>query len=225
VIAELGLQRSGEVVDLAAGTGKLTRALVPRFARVVAIEPDEEMRAFLAQNAPTAETMAGRAEAMPLPDASVDAVFVADAFHWFDTRVALDEIARVLRPRGGLAFLWNVWRELEPRLPQHMLDRLWEIHARAGRRTGPSYDAGPWCGEWRKAMATSQFEPLGAETLETDVHLSEDDVTSLYLTVSSVTALEEPERRELAESLRRSLSGRYRLRLRTDVYWTRLRSR
>jgi SAM-dependent methyltransferase len=92
------------VVDLAAGTGKLTRLLVPSGADVIAVEPIAEMRAKL-ENARAIE---GTAEAISLPDASADAVTVAQAFHWFRAEEALVEIHRVLRPGGGLALVWNV---------------------------------------------------------------------------------------------------------------------
>jgi SAM-dependent methyltransferase len=95
------------VLDLAAGTGKLTRLLVPLGGRVVAVEPVDEMRAKLEELVSGVEAKAGRAEAIPLGDATVDAVVVAQAFHWFDPQRALAEVHRVLRPGGGFAALWN----------------------------------------------------------------------------------------------------------------------
>jgi SAM-dependent methyltransferase len=102
------LERWGarEVVDLAAGTGKLTRILAAH-ADVIAIEPVDGMRAVLEREVPTARVMSGTAEAIPLADESVDAVFVAEAFHWFDLERAPAEIARVLRTGGHLAVLFN----------------------------------------------------------------------------------------------------------------------
>jgi SAM-dependent methyltransferase len=97
----------GVAVDLAAGTGLFTRALVGRAADVVAIEPDERMRAVLAQRSPQVRALAGRGEAMPLPDASADAVFVSTAWHWLDPERAVPEIARVLRPGGRLGVIWT----------------------------------------------------------------------------------------------------------------------
>ena len=94
-------------VDLAAGTGLFTRALFGRAARVVAVEPDERMREVLAERSPGADVRAGWAEAMPLPDASADAVFVSTAWHWFDPARAVPEIARVLRPGGRLGVIWT----------------------------------------------------------------------------------------------------------------------
>ena len=98
-------------VDLAAGSGKLTRALAPRFAEVVAVEPNDDMRAVLAGRSADVRVLAGTAERMPLPDDSADAVFVGDAFHWFDGAAAVAELDRVLRPGGGVALLWNRWWE------------------------------------------------------------------------------------------------------------------
>lgn len=98
----------GDVLDLGAGTGKLTEALVTRpGVHVTAVDPDPEMLAQLRLRLPHVDAREGSAEAIPLPDASVDAVLVGQAVHWFDLDVALPEIARVLRPGGVFAGLWN----------------------------------------------------------------------------------------------------------------------
>lgn len=94
-------------VDLAAGTGLFTRALLGRTARVVAVEPDARMREVLARRSPGLDVREGRGEAMPLPDASADAVFVSTAWHWLDQSRAVPEIARVLRPGGRLGVIWT----------------------------------------------------------------------------------------------------------------------
>jgi SAM-dependent methyltransferase len=104
----LGLRAGRTVLDLAAGTGKLTRALVETGADVIAVEPVDEMRAELETAVPAARALAGTAEAIPLADGTVDAVTVAQAFHWFDRDAAFAEIHRVLRPGGSLAVVWNV---------------------------------------------------------------------------------------------------------------------
>jgi SAM-dependent methyltransferase len=95
------------VLDLGAGTGKLTRQLLRTGARVLAVEPIEAMRLELERSVPDAESLSGTAEAIPLGDATVDAVAAGQAYHWFDPRRALPELHRVLRPAGGVALLWN----------------------------------------------------------------------------------------------------------------------
>lgn len=103
-----------DVVDLGAGTGKLTRSLVAIGHRVTAVEPLEAMLEQLCAAAPDAQAVVGSAERIPLPDASADVVACAQAFHWFDPDVALPEIARVLRPGGRLALVWNTRDDAEP---------------------------------------------------------------------------------------------------------------
>jgi SAM-dependent methyltransferase len=104
LVERLGLGTGRVVVDLAAGTGKLARQLVPSGARVVAVEPLAELRSLIPEGI---ETLEGTAEAIPLPDDFADAVTVAQAFHWFDAAAALGEIERVLRPGGLLALVSN----------------------------------------------------------------------------------------------------------------------
>ena len=215
VTEELSLGASAEVIDLAAGTGKLTRMLAQRFARVVAVEPDDDMRALISG----AEALAGTAEDIPLPDRSADAVFCGEAFHWFDGAAALAEIARVLRPRGGLALMWNHGWDFEPELPEALYARLGAIYERAGRPGGPKYESG----EWRKAFTGSHFEPLQERTVRRVVEeVDRDRVVCLWLSVSSVASLPEDERRELGNYLRGRLEPVYRMPVVTDLYWTRL---
>ncbi len=96
------------VLDLAAGTGKLSEGLLSLGLEVTAVEPDDQMLAELARRYPQVTALPGSAERIPLPDDSVDAVLVGQAFHWFDPETAPAEIARVLRPGGALGALWNV---------------------------------------------------------------------------------------------------------------------
>jgi SAM-dependent methyltransferase len=110
VVERLDLRPGRTVVDLAAGTGKLTRLLVPTGAEVIAVEPIAAMRAFITG----AHVIEGTAEAIPLADGSVDAVTVAQAFHWFRPDEALAEIGRILRPSGALALIWNTRDERHP---------------------------------------------------------------------------------------------------------------
>ncbi len=114
----LGIGPGGDVVDLAAGTGKFTRLLLPTGARVVAVEPSAAMRAELSRAVPTVEVLDGTAESLPFASESVDAVVAAQAFHWFDVAGATAEISRVLRPGGGLGFAWNERDTSEPWVAQ-----------------------------------------------------------------------------------------------------------
>lgn len=108
VVGHGGIGPGRRVLDLAAGTGKLTRLLVPTGAEVVAVDPVAAMRERLAAVLPTVEVLDGTAEALPLGDGAVDAVTVAQGFHWFDPPRALAEVRRVLRPGGHLFLIWNM---------------------------------------------------------------------------------------------------------------------
>lgn len=139
MMAELCLQPGGAVLDLAAGTGKLARALLAAGLDVVAVEPQGALRDVLAANIGSERVREGLAEAIPLKDASVDAVAIADAFHWFDQRAALEEIRRVLRPGGGLAVLSTIpdWRGAT------WADELGSLVAGL-RPEHPYFDGPPW---------------------------------------------------------------------------------
>jgi ubiquinone/menaquinone biosynthesis C-methylase UbiE len=117
LMRELELRPGRTVLDLGAGTGKLARQLAPSGAGVIAMEPLAEMRALVPRGI---EVLDGRAEAIPLLDDAVDAVTVAQAFHWFDEEAALREVDRVLRPGGKLAIVMNV---REPHAFDEVLDR------------------------------------------------------------------------------------------------------
>lgn len=156
LVEQLGLGPGSRVLDLAAGTGKLTRQLVRRGLDVVAVEPGDEMRAVLERLLPDVEALAGTAEAIPLPDASVDAIIVGQAFHWFDRDAALAEMHRVLRSGGRIALLWNRWDEQDPLLSQ--VDTL----LREIRPPAALDDEPPFAYEHR---AFRQRRPLTVDTL------------------------------------------------------------
>jgi ubiquinone/menaquinone biosynthesis C-methylase UbiE len=221
----LGLSAGSRVVDLAAGSGKLTRALVDRFAEVVAVEPDDEMRAVLARRSAGVEVLAGAAERIPLPDGSADAVFVGDAFHWFDGKAAVAELVRVLRPRGGVALLWNHWwsdgddrttNSLDPPIPTEAQALLDEVYLRSGRAAARAEMADPLV-----AFAGEGFEPLVDEAFSSSRRLAGAEVVDLYATVSSVASLPPGEREELKRTLLSLLGRSYRLEMTTVLHWTR----
>ena len=210
--AELGLGPATRVLDLAAGTGKLTRLLAEGGADVMAVEPVAAMRTELAAAVPGIPVLDGTAEAIPLPAASVDAVTVAQAFHWFDADAALAEIHRVLRPGGGLGLVWNamevgvewvaVLREL--------------VHAVRGSE--PQYGRSPW----RDAFpASGLFTPLTERTFAFVQELDEDGLVDRVTSTSYVGALPDAERQRLIGQVRTLAAGvprPLRLPYRTDVF-------
>jgi SAM-dependent methyltransferase len=127
--ATFGLGPGTRVLDLGAGTGKLTRLLTPLGCDVVAVEPGPKMREELAATTPGVEILDGTGEAIPLPDASVDAITIAQAFHWLDPARAVPELARVLRPGGGLALVWNVRDSRVPWVAELQRVQHWTTHA------------------------------------------------------------------------------------------------
>ena len=221
----LGLTPESCAVDLAAGSGKLTRALVPRFAEVVAVEPNEEMRAVLAGRSAGIKVLAGTAERMPVPDDSADAVFVGDAFHWFDGDAAVAELERVLRPKGGVALLWNHWwsdgddrmvNTLEPSLPARAQALFDEVYFSSGRAAARAEMAAPL-----EAFAADSWEPLADEAFSRTTRLSGAEVVDLYATVSAVASLPPAERQELKRKVLALLEPSYRLEITTVLQWTR----
>ncbi len=126
------------IVDLGAGTGKLTRLLVGHGAAVKAVEPIDEMRSALEALVPQAEVLVGSAESIPLGDASADVVTCGQSFHWFANETALREIARVLKPGGSLVLVWNTRDEADP-----LQRRLATLLAR-DRGDTPSQSTGAW---------------------------------------------------------------------------------
>jgi ubiquinone/menaquinone biosynthesis C-methylase UbiE len=163
------------------------------------------------------ETLAGSAEDIPLPDSSADAVFVGDAFHWFDAPVALAEIARVLRPRGGLVLLWNDWWETDPPIPEAAEELLREPFERSGRVFRADVQA------WRGALDASPFEPPREERLRGETTRSAEELATLFCSTSSIASLEPAEREALRGRLVDLLDGEYRLPVEVELVWTRLR--
>lgn len=215
--AELRLTEHACVLDLGAGTGKLTRTLVERFDRVLAVEPLGSLRRRLEQIAPSAEVIGATAERIPLPGGSVDAVFAGEAFHWFEGERAIAEIERVLRPRGGLALLWNVLQGTAPPLRPDLSELLGRLRMRAkpAHARYASY-------AWKRAFEHGSFDQLQQAEFENVIELDRDGLLAYVASQSFVAVLSRPERAAFLDDLRGQIpDGVYRVVFRTDVYWTR----
>lgn len=196
---ELELGPGRLVVDLAAGTGKLTRALRGLGAEVVAIEPVAGMRAQLTRAVPGVEILEGTAERMPLADATAGAVLVAQAFHWFDVPVAAAEIHRVLVPGGGLSMIRNEWDESVPWVAE--LRSLTAEHAgqpphRHPNNSGAALDA--------TGLFSATQERVFANRVRVDSETLQDRMSSL----SYVALLDAGPRRALRDAVARFVSER-----------------
>lgn len=202
------------VLDLAAGTGKLTAQLVERYERVIAVEPLASMRAILERNAPAADCLPGSAERIPLDDASVDGVFVANAFHWFDSAAAVREIARVLRPGGTLLVCWDEWRR-PWELPEEARAAIREVSGRLPPPGGPKV----LTGAWRAGFADAPFSTPVEHAYDFVCTSDREGVASYYVSVSSMGALPADERAALKGLLLDLLPEReYRLELTARVF-------
>jgi SAM-dependent methyltransferase len=219
VVGELGVRPETTVLDLGAGTGKLTRALVPRFARVIAVEPDDAMREVLEEVVPGAESLAGHGESIPLGESEVDAVFTAEAFHWFASDESVAEIVRVLCPRGALVILWNIGIEYDDMGPdaEALID---EMHERGGR---PGIGR-VLSGAWRDPIERAPFEELRETDVERDIVSGRDEWIANMLSVSSIAHQPEEDRDAFARRLRELVPQDRKVgrRVRTVAYWTRL---
>jgi len=186
--AELGVGPGTTVCDLAAGTGKLTRRLVEAGAEVLAVEPVAEMRRQMADAVPGVEAVDGTAEAIPVADASVDVVTVAQAFHWFDAPAALVEIARVLRPGGGLALLWNERDETTAWVAE--MSRVIKWHDRTVSR----YQHVRWPDV---VAACGRFGPLQERTISWEQPMTLELLAERVRSISYIAAMPVPERERL----------------------------
>jgi ubiquinone/menaquinone biosynthesis C-methylase UbiE len=194
----LDLRPGRRVVDIAAGTGKLTRVLVATGANVVAVEPVAGMRARLAGALPDVELLDGVAEAIPLPDASVDAATVAQAFHWFDGDRALTEIHRITRQGSRLAVVYNR-RPLE-----HPLQADLDAILRPLRGQTPAY-----AGRWRDAfLRTRRWGSLQETTLPNVQLLDREAVVARVASTSFIAKLPGERRAEVLDQVRALVKGR-----------------
>lgn len=187
---EVGIGPATIVLDVAAGTGKLTRRLVELGATVHAVEPVAAMRAQLeAAVGSAAEVVDGTAEEIPLADAAVDVVTVAQAFHWFDAPAALTEIARVLRPGGRLVLLWNERDEAAPWVAE--MSRLIRWH----ERTVSRYQHVDWAAV---VAASGCFMPLEQRVMRWDQPMTSDLLADRVRSISYIAAMPVPQRERLA---------------------------
>lgn len=194
------------ILDLAAGTGLVTRELIGRVPRVVAVEPDERMRAVLSARCPEAEVLAGRGEDIPLPDASVDAVVISAAWHWLDPAQAVPEITRVLRPGGNLGVLWTSRDDRVPWVAEfNALARESREADRPEGQPGPEDQRGPAERRRRRLVEFPPGSPLSRpeeRLVEFSVPMSRDELAGLLGTYSGIITLEPERRAEFSERVR-----------------------
>jgi SAM-dependent methyltransferase len=178
------------VLDLAAGTGAVTRELVGRAARVIAVEPDERMRAVLSARCPEAEVLAGRGEDIPLPDASVDVVVISAAWHWLDPERAVPEITRVLRVGGVLGVIWNARDSRVPWVAE------FNAFARESREADRRPDGTPGIRRQREVEFPpgTPMSPVEEYSVEYSLPMTKNELFGLLGTYSGVITLS-PERR------------------------------
>jgi SAM-dependent methyltransferase len=192
-------------VDVGAGTGLLTRALARRVARVVAVEPDERMRAVLQARSPGVEAVEGLGEAIPLPDASADGIFVSSAWHWMDPDRAVPEVARVLRDGGRFGVIWTS-RDREADWLRD-LRRLREP-AVTGHGGGPGAQRRPQT----HAVALPEGAPLRdirTESIRFTLRMSASSLIDLLGTYSGVITASPQEREAALTHARAALEQRF----------------
>ena len=198
IVDELVLGPGRTVLDLGAGTGKLTRQLVASGADVIAVEPGEAMLAELRSAVPTVTALRGAAEDIPLPDHTVDALTVGQAFHWFRFEEATEEMHRVLRPGGGVALLWNN-RDQDDALQREVTELMAPFvpPARAA-----AYDSSKFLAE------SPLFDPLEERVFRFAQKLDADGLVGRIMSISFVAAAPSERRAELERHLREAVATR-----------------
>ena len=191
LLATLAIGSSSRVLDIAAGTGKLTRALVATGADVVASEPSASMRAVFASVLPGTAQVGATAEQLPFADGSFDAITVAQAFHWFDAPKALAECARVLRPGGGLALVWNERDESDPLVAELTRISKWDVHQ--------PYPVGMDFG--RVIDASGAFGPVARTRFRFTQHLDREAFVEQVASRSYIAVLPEDRRRSILDDV------------------------
>jgi SAM-dependent methyltransferase len=195
-------------VDVGAGTGKFTRLILQTGAHVVAVEPIEAMRAQLRQQLPDVEVLAASAQALPLADASVDALVCAQAFHWFASQQTLQEFGRVLSPGGKLALVWNVRDE-----SCDWVAAITRIMAPYEGDT-PRYQKG----EWRALFPNALFSELRESVFDyRHVGSARQVIVERMLSVSFIAALPAAERAKVAGQLEALIASEPQLQGRAEI--------
>jgi ubiquinone/menaquinone biosynthesis C-methylase UbiE len=197
LVQRLGIGVSSTVLDLGAGTGKLTRALVGHVGHVIAVEPGPEMLAQLRRAVPQADAHLGAAEAIPLADESVDAVVCGQSFHWFRTDEALREMDRVLRTGGGIGLIWNLRDPDDPL--QNEVTALLDPFVPPGR---PPLRAAV------SAFVGRTFSDVATHSVAWEQQLDADGLVDRTLSISFVAAAPEAKRGELEHALRALVEAR-----------------
>lgn len=215
------LPSSATVLELAAGTGRLTRLLGSRFAGVIATEPDPGMRRYLVKHVRDAQVVSASANDIPLAAASVDAVFVAQAFHQFDAPRAVAEISRVLRPSGALVMLWNV----QAGAAEPSLSAVEELLAPEWPAGWDPLDLGVGFGRkaWNATIAGHSFGELREERLPNPQSVDRDALVALFASMGWIALKADEERVVLLNDVRRLLtSEQYILPWETRLHWAQL---
>ena len=218
----VGVPGTATVLEVGAGTGKLTRELIPAFAQVVAVEPADPMRTILDRMCPDADVREGTAQKLPLDDASVDAVFAAEAFHVFSDEHAVREFARVLKPDGRLVLMWNLPAgRTEPSIAAaetFLNDRApTDISYDPLDLDGPQYTSG----KWRSVLADCSFEPLQEAQVPNPQEIDRDGLVAFFASMGWIADLPDEERLPLLDEVRSLLADViYRRSWETHVHWT-----
>ncbi|KAJ7562673.1 hypothetical protein O6H91_03G079800 [Diphasiastrum complanatum] len=218
------------VLDLASGSGKFTRLLLPHCLKLTAVEPSPSMRSAFANILPNIQVLDGSASAIPLASASQDAVVIAQAFHWFANLRSLREIHRVLKPGGRLGLIWN----LEDRHAKKWVASLRDLYERYEMGT-PQYRLGLWRGVWGTAEARELFTELEkGGRFEHEMVCTEEMVYGRVVSKSYIACWPAEEKESLrervlqalrsAEDVERDAGGLIRYPYKTEVFWCEKRS-
>jgi ubiquinone/menaquinone biosynthesis C-methylase UbiE len=223
---QLGIGPGTRVVDLGAGTGKLTRQLLSLGAEVIAVEPLHGMRSALSRAVPGVQILEGRAEYVPLPDAGIDAIVAGQAWHWFDGPRALAEASRLLKPGGGMALLWNEYDKRAAWMEEYS-----EIRRRAATRAGakpPSHTGD----DWRRAFAGNHdWTPIQKREFTHQAEATREEFVNRVFSSSVFAVLPQDEKEDVTSEILAMLGRAFGTRdqehiaipYTTEVFWSRFR--